>query len=416
MSSKQLSFVTAVVILAGANAWAQTDAQGNLPFYAWEECPGVYFYLMEQPAHSIEMRATYDCVTPPTGLLLEFPANGKEGLVFKELARKESKDVSGFAGLSVWVKGDGSTGKGMVQLGYRGGPRFEFPLADKRWHRVDVPWDKLPGADTKNVEVLAFGLTADSPRPARYVIDRPLFVKDFAALGDEKALADKANAAQPKADPPMPVPKAYATGGGTLVESKVLMENKKPIRIVACGDSVTGGAQLWPMGDQQAQDNAAYHQVLRSLLVKHYRYDRIEVVRVSKGGYQAHQAAPNFDDEVLALKPNLVILAFGAADTEYSDVNRFRPALYQMADKCIQSGIEVILWKPTPIVGKEDKGDAFAQAVHSYGYPRRMPMANMRGLFLAQGNEFLGQWLCDGVHPNQRAHELMGQVLFDMLH
>ena len=384
--------------------------------FAWNRYPGLFFYYRERPAHTVEMEVTYDRVTDPAALKLSFPPpEGSASVVFKELARNEGKDFANYEGLSLWVKGDGSAGHGAVVLGMGSGPTAPFPLTDTKWHRVDIPWSAFdrrvsPGS----ISVLAFGLKKGSPRPAHYLIDRPQFVPRFADLGDEAELAARANAARPKPDPKTPEPASLASRGTTLVKARELLKRKQPIKILCWGDSVTGGAQLWSVGDKDAQARARSRGQLQQHLIKHYGYEDINVMGVTHGGYQVRQAVRNLRKEVLDNQPDVVVLAFGAGDALYSDLATFKNLYPKLVEPIRAAGIEVILFVPTPIQFRVATSSQMARFVRKYGEQQNLATADINAGLMAQGEACLARWICDRAHPNQRAHEYMGRILFEL--
>ncbi len=392
-----------------------TDLPSKL-FFAWNRYPGLFFYYRERPAHTIEMTVTYDRVTDPAALKLSFPQpKGRVSTIFKELARNEGKDFGNYEGLSLWVKGDGSAGHGMVVLGMESGPTASFPLTDTKWHRVDIPWDVFDRrVNTSSISILAFGLKSGSPRPAHYLIDRPQFVPKFADLGDEAELAEQANSARPKLEAKTPEPASLASRGNTLVNARKLLKSKKPINILCWGDSVTGGAQLWTVGDEEAQARARYRGQLQQHLIKHYGYEDIHVMGVTHGGYQARQAVRNLQKEVLDNKPDVVVLAFGAGDALYSDPETFKDCYPKMVERIRAAGIEIILFVPTPVQFRVATSDQIARFVREYGKRQNLATADINAGLMAQGEACLARWICDRAHPNQRAHEYMGRILFEL--
>ena len=383
--------------------------------FAWNRYPGLFFYYRERPAHRVEMTVTYDRVTDPAALRLDFPAGEGYGRIFRELGRNEGKDFGNYEGISFWVKGDGSTAQGAVLLSFGSAPAAFFPLSNKEWHRVDVKWSDFNGRiNPGNIGTLAFGLKDGSAKPAHYIIDRPQFIPKFADLDAEADLAKRANAAKRKPDPAAPDPATLIARGNALVKARELLKNKKPIKILCWGDSVTGGAQLWTVGDDAAQAKARYRGQLQQHLIKHFGYEDINVMGVTHGGYQVRQAIKNVKKEILDNKPDVVVVAFGAGDAIYSNLATFKELYPKMVGEIRAAGIEVILFVPTPIMFKVPASDGMAGFVREYGKQQNLATADVNAGFMGQGELFLGRWICDNAHPNQRAHEYMGKILFEL--
>ena len=410
--------VLAATLCVLLSVWAGTaEAQDNFkPLWGWRTYPGYLFYYMERPtAHRIEMKVIAQGVLTGYGLKLSFPdVTGRPGAVFRELNRKDGKNYQGYEGVSLWVKGDGSAAKGAVVLGYSSGPTATFPLTDKAWHRVDLKWsDFTPAPNTGNVGQLAFSLSRDSKRPASYVVDRPGFAKSFDQLArDETQAGVKEKALALEMLERGPDFAGYVARGDQLKKTKAKLAARQPLTIVAWGDSITNGAQLWSVGNAEAQEKAVYHSVFVEKLKKKYGGEDITRIKVAKGGYQTHQAWPNIQKEVLDKKPDLVIMAVCAGDTIYSNFDRFKEHWTKIVEKLCAEGIEVICWVPTPIQFKVKRGDPFAEYVRDYAKEHKLPLADPRACFMKRGEVSLGELIPDNAHPNPRGHELMAEVLF----
>jgi lysophospholipase L1-like esterase len=206
----------------------------------------------------------------------------------------------------------------------------------------------------------------------------------------------------------------YVINGDQLARTKAKLKAKEPLTIVAWGDSITMGSQLWTSGDKVAQAKAIYHALLAEKLKKKYGDDAIKVVNSSKGGYQTHQALPNIQKEVLDYKPDLVIMAVCAGDTLYSNFDTFKTNWTKIVEKLRAEGIEVIVRTPTPIEYGVKQGEPFAEYIRTYAKEQKLPMDDQRACFLARGEAALGELIPDDAHPNQRGHELMADVLFEL--
>ena len=177
MARASVSTCAAVMLLLGATVSAQDNFK---PLAGFSNYPGYLFYYMERPTpHRIEMRVAPEGVVRGFSLKLEFPAvEGKPGLIFRELGRKDGTSFADYEGFSVWVKGDGSDAKGAVVLGYSSGPTATFPLKDANWHRVDVKWaDFTPACDPKKTDIVF----ADWNMPNMSGVE---FVRQVRAMGE----------------------------------------------------------------------------------------------------------------------------------------------------------------------------------------------------------------------------------------
>ena len=410
---RQLGVLAALSLLG----LAQVALGGDKEFVHFDEYPGVFMYYWETPEHSVEMSVTADSVSGGTALRVEFrDVTFTKALLLRETGRNEGKNFSAFEGLSFWCRGDGSNGHGTVILGYGTGPMAKFALSETKWHRVDLRWkDFEPAANPAGVGAFCIGLAPGSPKPAVFTLDRPKFVKSFAALGDEKALGEKANAAPPPAQLAEFVPARYVTSAKSVEKLKARMKAKKPVKILAWGDSFTLGSQLWTSGNKEAQRAAAYIGRLERMLRERYGYDGVNCMRIGRGGNQTHLALRTQKDKVVAEKPDLVILAVCTGDVVYSSLAKYRENWPKLVDAVLGSGSDLIVMPPWPPCFMEAKSKPFRDWVVAECKSRDIAVADINSAYLYRGKPALGVNLCDKVHPNQRGHEMFASMLFELL-
>ncbi len=206
-----------------------------------------------------------------------------------------------------------------------------------------------------------------------------------------------------------------------------LIREKKPVRIVAFGDSITAPRK----GISQV-----FAQRLPGLLEGKIA---VEIINAGVGSSHSGTIHDNsvakvshgrdrFEEAVLAQKPDLVIIAFGANDA-YIDSNtpdgasrisleQYRNNLVYMITELRKQKAKVILVAPSP--GAAPRPDfqnqrlyEYAKEVRALAKEYRTGLADNYQLFVDYGkkNGGYGSLLPDGIHPNDEGHRLIAENL-----
>ena len=204
-----------------------------------------------------------------------------------------------------------------------------------------------------------------------------------------------------------------------------LIKEKKPVRIVAFGDSITaarrGIDQVWA-------------QRLPDLLKGKVQ---VEVINAGVGSSHSGTIHDNsvakvrhgrdrFEEDVLAKNPDLVIIAFGANDA-YIDSNtpegtsrisleQYRDNLVYMITELRKKKAKVILVAPSPGApprpGFQDQRlYEYAKLVRVLAKEYRTGLADNYRLFEDYGRQHgsYAPLLPDGIHPNEEGHRLIAE-------
>jgi len=377
----------------------------------FEEDPGVWFRIFEDREGSIVNYATHDAVTGETALKVVVP-EGREpvGFILYELWGQ----WDGTKALSFWLKGDGSEGFGEVSVGYnRNGPKAYFPLAETGWHHVTIPWaDFQPELDPAMIPTISLSLKTGSPRPALYILDALAAVNTLEESADDIRIKTGLDQLQPQPDPGFPDPADYVLRPEALKKTLAKLAAKEPVTIVALGDSITAGAQLWNLRPEERQTEAIYHQQLGAMLRERFGYEGVTVINAGVGGNQSVQGLARLEKDVLSHAPDLVLVFFGANDANYGSLKTFKPAMTEIVTRLQQAGSEVVLLTPLPFAFEPGKTEPFAEFVKELSARHKTALADTRSAMLYRGEGFIGELLADQVHINQRGHRLLARVLF----
>lgn len=300
-----------------------------------------------------------------------------------------------FTGLSFRCRGDGSLNSGVVQFGaYTGTVRFVacFPLRNTNWHEVNIPWTEFedvwdqvpdPGAkfDFAQLEFLSFGCRRKT-LPHFFEVD-DLMLATFETLA--------------AARPPTGKPFAHL---------ELRLAQKKPVRYVAIGDSITVRARGWLAAGTE------YHQLLARQLTERFG-SRIDVVNGGVNGDTAMEARIRLDCDCLAHQPDLVTIFLGANDIGYNLSRRaYRHAL-EMMIRDIRSLTEadIVLITPTPWRGREAISAQLAETVRQLGRDWEVPVADAAATIQALGPRSKDCY-ADEVHLNKKGHQLVAGALW----
>lgn len=400
-----------VLVIAVVGVLAAAALGEGVKLKAFEEHPGVWFRIFEDHEGSIVNYATHDAVTGETAMKVVVP-EGREpvGFILYEL----HGEWDGTKALSFWLKGDGSEGSGEVSVGYnRNGPKAYFSLAETTWHHVIIPWaDFQPELNPEKIPTINLSLKTGSPRPASYILDAVAAVDTLEESAEDIRIKAGLDQLKPAADPGFPNPADYVTRPEALKKTLTKLQAKEPCTIVALGDSITAGAQLWNLRPEERQKAAIYHQRLGTMLREKFGYDGVTVINAGVGGNQSFQGLERLEKDVLAHKPDLVLVLFGANDANYGSLEKFRPAMTEIVTRLKKAGCEVVLMTTLPIAFDPEKTGPFAEFVKELSAKEKTALADVRAAMLLRGEGFIGELLADTVHINQRGHDLLARVLF----
>jgi lysophospholipase L1-like esterase len=319
----------------------------------------------------------------------------------------------GYAGVSFWVRGDGSDNYGTVVLCGQHPQWFpfkyaaSFPLKDKEWHRVVVPWrDWVPedavypvgqpgGAAPSNFQFLRVGdrwtiahNNAKIPR-FRFSLDQMRLETDVPAAAPTPAL------------PPFEGVRAKLTA-------------HRPVLIVCMGDSITAGTML------AHPDQERYAQVLERLLRKRLGYDGVTVESRAVGGAQGNDLRLWVQRDFEGPAPDLVTVMCGYNDKTWGYPSSYYAyVLGDYVDRIAwQTGGSSAVLLMTPIPGRGPRFvmmDDYAEAARALAAQRGLPLCDVHKVFKALGRDGLDAYFADQAHPNARGHELLAQQLADVL-
>ena len=367
----------------------------------------------------------------------------------------QSDALKAYKGLTFWMRGDGGAGNLSIGCNWNQNvPTYpkvgRFPLSQRGWKKYFVPWNQFtPDVSQTGFWYLNLKLEVTPQRPAWASLARVALYTN-----------EETEVIQPSfdCDPPGMVPSKGFIHPGVVEAAKLMprtlakLKAGQPVTIVAAGDSITAGAQLW------YRDHVPiYFQVLESTLARHYGYAQhravlkiwqavdgksgrtpggatndsfsimgdvqpdekgqlpfkgLQVIGVGAGGKDTRFGFEHLT-EMTVFHPDLVIWFYGGNDMP-SDNRKDYAAYSQQAIKAMQSqGIEVLLSRPTFFIDEPyySSSQRFIEPVMTLADSCRVPWVDQFGAFHARGRRFVGDLLSDMVHPNEYGHQILASTL-----
>jgi lysophospholipase L1-like esterase len=315
---------------------------------------------------------------------------------------RDASDWNAADGFSFWVKGDGSSSWGGIELIDRDDFSLRygycFPIDSTEWRRIVVPWrDVIPELSGPLVDANG-GMP---PHRFGYLsFGKWYYWRDYPA----ESFAIDQVALEPKIAPDAPPADAPALDLSRLREK---LRNHQPITIVTMGDSLT---------DEHHWSNrqVVWHRLLAEALRQKYGVEA-KVVNPAIGGTTLSQnliLMPRWSKD--APSPDLVTVWFGGNDYD-SGVRRprFGEYLRLAVDRIrrqTQGRADVLLMTTCPSHGRWDANVELEQAVRDVAAEKHTGLADVAAAFRKAGNADAalgaGYWVDDKIHLGPKGHAL----------
>lgn len=200
---------------------------------------------------------------------------------------------------------------------------------------------------------------------------------------------------------------------------------KKHTRIVFFGDSITE-AGAHPGG---------YIAQMRDSLATNGQGKRYELIGSGIGGNKVYDLYLRLEEDVLALKPNIVVMYVGVNDVWHkqtfgtgTDADKFQKFYLALIQKFQKKGIRVIACTPA-CIGERHAGenqmdaelDRFSQIIRDISVQKDIPLCDLRKAFLEYSaknnpNDLESSILTtDGVHLNEKGNKLVAEMLLQKI-
>ncbi|MBO0937372.1 SGNH/GDSL hydrolase family protein [Fibrella sp. HMF5335] len=199
----------------------------------------------------------------------------------------------------------------------------------------------------------------------------------------------------------------------------------KPTRIIFFGDSITQ-AGVQPKG---------YITDLQDMLIKQGKAADYELIGKGIGGNKVYDLYLRMDDDVLALKPDVVVIYVGVNDVWHkssygtgTDPDKFVKFYEAIIRKIQAGGSKVVLCTPAAIGEKTDfsnsqDGDlnAYSQLIRDLAARQNLPLVDLRKAFLDYNlknntaNKDRGILTTDRVHLNDVGNQFVADQMWAVL-
>jgi lysophospholipase L1-like esterase len=311
------------------------------------------------------------------------------------------------AGLSFWVKGDGSAHFGGLELIYDDdySVRYDyaFPLRNTEWSKVVAAWRDfvpvLPGPRSKPLDPRA------GNRPSK--VTALMFGKwwywgDYPAHSfavDEIRLEDK-----------IPLDASdYRPDGPPLQHVLEKLNAGRPVTLVTMGDSLTD-YRHW------ANRQTAWPALLKKRLEETYHSD-VTVINPAIGGTQLRQNLVLVPCWLAsAPEPDLVTLCFGGNDWDSGmRGEQFRDSYWDAIDRvrrATKGKADVLVLTTVPSAARWGALAELAEVCRQAAHDRNAGLADAEKAFVAEGqNDKEKLYVQDRTHLSPAGHALLAQVV-----
>lgn len=215
------------------------------------------------------------------------------------------------------------------------------------------------------------------------------------------------------ADPAAAAPATYLAG--VSAELKKPWPHHRIVNVVAHGHSVPAGFFATPKVDTFN----AYPHLLHVGLKERFPHAIINVIVTAKGGEQSEQGAARFDQDVLAHRPDVILIDYGLNDRALP-LDRAEKAWTSMIERAKAKGIPVILLTPTGDLAVDinnDGDDLNQRADQIRGLAARhgVALVDSYAAYKAYVNEGhkLVELMSQRNHPNRQGHDIVAARLLE---
>ena len=186
--------------------------------------------------------------------------------------------------------------------------------------------------------------------------------------------------------------------------------------IVFLGDSIT----------QQGAGPNGYVTLFREAIEKSRPDSGIKVIGAGVGGHKVPNLEARLDKDVLAHKPNVVVIYIGINDVWHStsgqgtEIGLYESGLRSLVNRCTEAGARVILATPSVINEKHDGSNPLDKMLDEYSAVSRKvametgaTLLDLRAAFVSNlkeyntANEPTGILTGDGVHLNDAGNRFV---------
>jgi lysophospholipase L1-like esterase len=402
-----LAAVSTLLVVGTAAAEGVTFTPLAMPQGNTENRTGMWFCPdLGKPADILPLKtrvwATRESVTGGVAMKCVFE-KGSRGIV----AFEKEDYPAGSAGITLYAKASRplviEVGKVPAEVG-------------TTWKKLDFPWERL-GTNRDRPRIgFQFVVAVQGPIKERtwLILDR---------IGTESPRFDPSPKIEPRDGPDETISsREVLYGAEHLAKTRERARARQPFKIIALGDSVTAGAQMYrgTWGVKGAEGVPfLYFSHLARLAEEHFDYKGITPVQHGHGGWTAAQALKVVDREVVdeAGTHDLVILQFGGNDLSWAGKT---PAAWKADMKKLIARMktktdQIIVTSSTPIGEIGKLRPDITRVLQELVSEEKVAAVDVTRLAFYRGEPFAWAWLANEGHPAYMGHLMMAEMMAPLL-
>jgi lysophospholipase L1-like esterase len=284
------------------------------------------------------------------------------------------------------------------------------------WQKLDFPWEKLGTNRAKPTLGFQLVVAVQGPFEERtwVILDR---------IGTEAPQFDPKPRIEPQTGPDQTLSsKDILYGADNLAKTRQRAKAKQPFKVIALGDSVTAGAQMyrgtWGVKDKEGVPFLYFAHFAR-LAEQHFGYQGITPVQHGHGGWTAAQALKVVDKEVVEeAGPNdLVILQFGGNDLSWAKATpaTWKADMKKLIARARTRTDQILLVSSTPFSGADKLQPEITKVLEELVQEEKVAAADITRFAFYRGEPFAWAWLANEGHPAYMGHIMMAEMMAPLL-
>ena len=194
-----------------------------------------------------------------------------------------------------------------------------------------------------------------------------------------------------------------------------LENGEKAVRVVCFGDSITG--VYYHTGGRRA-----WCDMLGIALGKTYPRAQIQMVNAGISGHTTSQGLARMEKDVLAHKPQLVVVMFGMNDVVRTDAEKFEANLRTIVHRCRESEAAVVLCTPNSVYPNPTRPMTrlaqFAQIVRDVATDMSVRLADCFAAYEDIRRKDVARWrlfMSETIHPCMNGHKFFAEMMAESI-
>lgn len=210
---------------------------------------------------------------------------------------------------------------------------------------------------------------------------------------------------------PLPSQGAEQTARSSSEVAGRLESGDSTVRIVCFGDSITG--VYYHTGSRRA-----WCDMLGLALQKAYPKAKVEMINAGISGHTTVNALSRIEKDVIARKPDLVVVMFGMNDVARVKLEAFQENLRTIVGRCLNAGSAVVLCTPNSVYENPTRPNArlqeLSQRVRQVASERKLSVVDCYESWQELRRKGETEWaliMSDDIHPNMNGHKRFAELV-----